>query len=351
MLKAIVFCPNWVGDVVMATPALRALRNSLPDAHLVGCMRPYVAATIDPNPWFNQTILYDHKSKNAEQRTMSVLRQLRADRFDMAVLLTNSFRTGMLAWLSGIKKRVGFARDGRSLLLTHRVSAKRDGWHFKVTPVIDSYLELVEHAGAKRDNHAMELFTHQADDLRAQQLLKDWKCPAGTPYVVLNPGAAFGAAKRWPSQYFAELARTLVDQYHAHVVVLCGPNERGFAKFIADASARPRMVHSLAEVDVSIGLSKSLVKHARMMVTTDSGPRHFASAFNVPVVSLFGPTHIGWTETYAPQELKLQKQVPCGPCQQRECPLQHHRCMTELSVQEVAAACQQLWDQSIRRAG
>ena len=165
---------------------------------------------------------------------------------------------------------------------------------------------------------------------------------AGERVVALNPGAAFGAAKRWPSLYFAELARKLVDEAGVKVLVLCGPNERGFARYIADGSHRPRQVKSLDGEELSLGLTKALIQRSSLLVSTDSGPRHFGAAFGIPVVSLFGPTHIEWTDTHYASEIHLQKKLECGPCQQRTCPLGHLRCMKELTVDQVHAAAMKL---------
>jgi heptosyltransferase-2 len=158
--------------------------------------------------------------------------------------------------------------------------------------------------------------------------------------ICLNPGAAFGAAKFWPMESFAKLAENLTDARGAKIVVLCGPNERAQASTIAKTSNRPT-VFSLADEPLSLGLTKAIVRRCSLLVTTDSGPRHFAAAFNRPVVSLYGPTFIEWTRTYFDQEINLQKQVPCGPCQLRVCPTDH-ACMTLLTPQEVLAAVQQL---------
>lgn len=156
-------------------------------------------------------------------------------------------------------------------------------------------------------------------------------------YVCLNPGGAFGAAKHWPGEYFAELARRIAVELGRNVLVLCGPAEREIARRIVALAKHPS-VFSLADVPPSIGLSKAAVKYSELLVTTDSGPRHFAPPFDVPVVTLFGPTHMAWSETFYGKATHLQVQVDCGPCQQRVCPLQHHRCMTELSVDRVFAA-------------
>ncbi len=158
--------------------------------------------------------------------------------------------------------------------------------------------------------------------------------------VCLNPGAAFGAAKHWPLPSFAGLAQELVDRRGSGVLVLCGPGEQGMAREIVRLAGRPG-VHSLADQPLSIGLTKACVRRADLLVTTDSGPRHFAAAFDRPVVTLFGPTHIAWTETYFAKAVHLQKPVPCGPCQQRVCPLDH-RCMTTLTASDVFAAAAEL---------
>ena len=133
------------------------------------------------------------------------------------------------------------------------------------------------------------------------------------------------------------------------MLVLCGPGERGLSRDIARLARHPAIQsladHTAPEADgppLSLGLSKALVRRCDLLVTTDSGPRHFAAAFNRPVVTLFGPTHIAWTETYFPLAVHLQKQVPCGPCQRRVCPAGHHQCMRELLPAEVVAAVQRL---------
>jgi heptosyltransferase-2 len=172
--------------------------------------------------------------------------------------------------------------------------------------------------------------------------------------VGLNPGAAFGSAKFWPADHFARLARMLAQRLGCGVLVLCGPAERETARRVADDSRSPH-AFSLADSPLSLGLTKALVRRLDLLVTTDSGPRHFAAAFGRPVVTLFGPTHVGWTETYYERAVHLQKPVPCGPCQLRTCPLDH-RCMRDLTPDEVFAAADRLLsrfplDGEARRAG
>lgn len=350
-MKLIVFCPNWVGDLVMATPALRALRDGLPSARIVGLARPTVVETLAGSRWFDDVIAYQHRSSQPQQRTIGVIKRLREEAFDTGILLTNSIRTALIGYLGGVKKRVGYDNEWRRWLLSDAVPPP-PGWKTpQQEPIIDSYLTLARRIGVEADSRKMELSTTPTDEALADRLWGHMGWKPDEPVVVLNPGGAFGPAKRWPSRYFAELARRLVDEQRVKVLILCGPSERGFARFIADASLRPRQVHSMAEEQISLGLSKAIVRRGRLLITTDSGPRHFGAAFGVPTVSLFGPTHIGWTETYFEAETKLQHAVPCGPCQQRECPLGHHRCMTELTVNEVYQAGLSRLDQNFKRAG
>ena len=167
--------------------------------------------------------------------------------------------------------------------------------------------------------------------------------------VVLNSGGAFGAAKDWGCDHFAHLARMLTARLGCGVLVACGPGERAAARRIAEESRSPHVV-SLSDSPLSLGLTKAVVKRADLLVTTDSGPRHFAAAFGRPVVALFGPTHVEWTETYYAKETRLQKKLACGPCQQRVCPLGHHRCMRELTPAEAFAAAQRLLRAEVPRA-
>jgi heptosyltransferase-2 len=186
----------------------------------------------------------------------------------------------------------------------------------------------------------MELFTTRQDEAAADGVWERAGFASGQEVICFNPGAAFGAAKHWPSDSFVTLAQDLVDWRGSGVIVLCGPNERDLARDIARRAERPG-VHTLAEHAPSLGLTKACVRRCDLLITTDSGPRHFAAAFDRPVITLFGPTHIAWTETYHPQAVHLQKSVPCGPCQLRVCPLDH-RCMRQLTPAEVYVAAAEL---------
>jgi heptosyltransferase-2 len=208
------------------------------------------------------------------------------------------------------------------------------------TPIIDDYNRLAERAGCAWPGHRLELFTTRADEEAADDVWKSACFHACREVICLNPGAAFGSAKHWYAESFASLAQELVDRRGSGILVVCGPAERQLARQIVELTRRPH-VHSLASHPVSLGLTKACIRRSDLLVTTDSGPRHFGTAFDRPVVTLFGPTHIAWTQTYHPQGMHLQKKVACGPCQLRTCPLDH-RCMKLLTPGEVFDAVQRL---------
>lgn len=333
-----IFLPNWVGDAVMATPTLRALRKRWgAAARLVGIMRPHIAEVLAGTPWLDAALRYDPRGRSPQQRGWRFLRRLRAERLDTVVLLTNSLRTGLLAWLSGARQRIGYARYARGPLLTQRLQPPCSGGRLAPSPVLDYYLQLAHALGCPSESPRMELATLPADEQAADRVWRKLSLPHPHQVVVFNSGGAYGAAKLWPTGYFATLARRIVTTTDLAVLVLCGPSEREIARQIVEQAAHQRVV-SLAAQQPGIGLSKACVRRSRLMVTTDSGPRHFAAAFNVPVVTLFGPTHIAWSENHFDRAVHLQRDVPCGPCQKRVCPLGHHRCMRDLSVDEVYRA-------------
>lgn len=340
MNRIALFLPNWIGDVVMATPAVQAVRDAFPTADLVAVCRPYVADVLGGNPWFREVIFADKRGPRS-RRLFAVAAKLREKSPDSAVLFPNSFRSALLARLAGCRKIIGFARYGRGPLLTNRLDAKTDvNGRFVPSPVIDDYNRLVRELGTANPGYRMQLFTTSIDESAAAAVWEKFGLAKYPRVVTLNPGAAFGAAKHWSIESFAQLARMLTQRAGCGVLVLCGPTEREMARQIAEGSRSPH-TFALNDTPLSLGLTKACVRRSDLLITTDSGPRHFAAAFNRPVVTLFGPTHIAWTETYYHKAIHLQKSVPCGPCQKRVCPIDH-RCMRELTPSEVYAAAGRL---------
>lgn len=329
-----VFLPNWIGDVVMATPTLRAMRKHVgPEGRIVGVMRPYVGEVLAGNPWIDEPIFY---RKGERGSTASAVRQLREQRLDAVVLLTNSLRTAWMAWRSGVPRRIGYARDGRGWLLTTKLYEPREQGRWSPLPQIDSYLNVAYASGCEWEPPRLELATTAADEVLADEVWQRLGL-AGNQVAVLNSGGAFGAAKDWPAEHFSSLAQRIAQTLSLHVLVNCGPKERDTARAIVEQANDSRVVSLADEPELPIGLTKACIRRASVLVTTDSGPRFFGVAFGVPTVSLFGPTSTRWTRTHSALETSLSLGLDCQPCMAPVCPLGHHRCMHELSVELVFA--------------
>ena len=342
-MKRAVWLPNWIGDAIMATPAIRHLRNEFPDDELIGIYRPPNADVFAGSDLLDDLILDQTSSKFSWKQKWSFVRSLRNHQFDEIILMTNSLRTAAVARLAGIPKRIGFQRDSRGWLLTDRLSPKS---LTEPNPALDEYLRLAAYSTSwDRESipsisKQLELSTVTEDEEQWNDFTANHQLEAGE-YICLNSGGAFGAAKLWPLEHYVALAKRIVSELELPVVMLCGPAEQELAREFTKLADHSRII-SLAEENISVGLSKAVVKYSRLMVTTDSGPRHFAAAFGVPVATLFGPTHIAWSETDFQDAVHLQHAVDCGPCQKRICPLKHHRCMQDLSVERVFETVRQL---------
>jgi heptosyltransferase-2 len=338
-----IFLPNWLGDVVMATPAIRALR-ALAGAtgRLVGIMRPYVSEILSGTNWLDETILYEKQSGRFPFASRDVYQQLREAEFDQVVLLTNSLRTAWMAFRSGARERIGYAGDMRSWLLTKRLPRPRSP-----LATIDGYLQLASAAGAEIGSRRLELKTTAADERAADTAWESLSLPPGERVVLLNSGGAYGAAKRWPAEHSAKLARRIVADGHSWVLVNCGPAERMIAKEIETLAGDPRVVSLARFGELPIGLTKACIRRSRIVVSTDSGPRHIAIAFGRPVVTLFGPTDPTATATHFSGETSLSLGLDCQPCMARVCPLGHHRCMRDLTVERVYAAVRKALEEEV----
>jgi heptosyltransferase-2 len=345
--KILVVQPSWVGDAVMATPALRALRELYPQAHIAYLMRRYVKPVYAGMPWADQLITYrtgKTRAKAGKGQFFDLAARLRAGRFDLAVLLPNSFKTALVCKMARIPRILGYERDGRGFLLTDRLLPFKEKGKFVPSPIVKYYLGLAHYLGSQHRDLTLQLFVTAGERAEASDvfvrcgLAPDLYRPGssgGPPLVLLNPGAAFGAAKCWKPEYFADLADKLIDDHNATVLLSAAPKERP----IVDAIKR-HMRHApvdLSNKGTTLGSLKEIVRRCDLMVTNDTGPRHIAAAMDVPVITVFGPTHPEWTEIYYAKERQVAVKVFCGPCQKKICPLDH-RCMTRVTPGMVYAA-------------
>ncbi len=348
--KILVVQPSWVGDAVMATPTLRALRLHYPDAEIAYLMRRYVKSIYTGMPWANRLVTYRTGKTRAKagKGLFDLAARLRSAKFDMAILLPNSFKTALLCKMARIEKVVGYDRDGRGFLLSDKLLPQKDRGKFVPFPIVRYYMGIAQYLGSHERDMSLRLFVTESERRAAAQVFErsglpaDLERPAAAgrpPLIILNPGAQYGAAKCWQAESFAHLADKLAADLGATILLSGAPKERA----ILDAILR-QMKHvpiDLSTKGLSLGALKEIVRRCDLMITNDTGPRHIAAAFEVPVVTIFGPTHPEWTEINFDRERKVAVKVFCGPCQKKICPLDH-RCMTRITPQMVFDTAMQL---------
>ncbi len=341
-MRIALFLPNWLGDLAMATPALRAMRRHFGrQAHLVGILRPYLADVLAGTGWLDEQWFFDPRAKDRRLHAWAVARQMRAERFDMAVLLPNSLRTAMVAWLGRANQRIGYVCYGRGPLLTGKLYPRRIGRTIIPMPMVESYLELARALGCGDESPRLELTTVEAEERSADAAFQRLGIRSDGRVVALNSSGAYGASKLWPVEYFGQLARRIVDELDHDVLVTCGPKDRDIARQVVQLAERSRAV-SMADQPMDLGTAKACIRRCRLMVSTDSGPRHVAAALGLPVVTMFGPMLPVWSENPTQRAVNLVLDLPCIGCHKRVCPLGHHRCMRDLTVEAVFAAVVEL---------
>ena len=352
--KVLVVLPGPMGDAILCSLALARLRAGLPGKRITLLGNSTAIEVLTPNDWADETLCCE-KNELRGLQIVSTARRLRDGAFDSVILLSNSFRSGMLVRMAQIKRRIGYQRDGRGGLLTHGVAPFRWGRRYAPISMLDYYRYLADRAveclggqvAPEEDvlKRSVRLSSSPAQMQQVEDLLGHWGVSKKKRLAMLVPGGAFGLSKCWPAERFGELAGRLVDDGY-EVIVSCAPNEQ--ERKIAEQVCRGSRVelHNLADENISVGELKELVRRCSLMVANDTGPCHIAAAFGVPLVTIFGPTDPRWTATGYDKEIRLRTPVDCGPCQKGVC-RQDHRCMRSITVEQVHEAARQV----VSRAG
>jgi len=326
--RLLVLAPNWLGDAVMALPALGDVLRASGDAVVAVAARPSVAGLFSMVSGVSEVLAVEERT--AFWRDSSI----GASGFDAALVLRNSFRSALLPWRMGIRERWGYVGDCRAMLLTRAIS-RPSGVH-----QARYYQRLTESLGFPGGPlvSAVDVGSEQRD--AASRVLQAAGWNGATPFVAFAPGAAYGGAKRWPARSFAAVASALVRDGSIPVIV-------GSA---ADASAARDLTESLGAGTASLNLVGrtdlttlcGVLALSRGLVSNDSGAMHLAAAVGAPVVAVFGPTDETATHPIgrAPHTV-LTRDVWCRPCMLRECPLDH-ACMNKVAPDGVLAAVRRI---------
>ncbi len=327
---------NWVGDAIMALPALRAIRSKFPAASISVVARPYVADIYRGQGICDELITYDprttHNGWNGRER---LARELRARKFDIALLLQNAFDAAWIAWRAAIPQRIGYARDGRRFLLTTAIATPKLGeipTHEKFY-----YLELVRRAGwidSLPEIDEISLQVSETEKHAAEEVLQAAGAKTDAFRLAIGAGASYGSAKCWPADRFAEFVNRFQAERDAEIILFGSPNELTVAEAITSGMNR-KPINLTGKT--SVRELPALLSRCHLFVGNDSGAMHVAASVGLPVVAVFGPTDPGGTAPVTPRHSIVQQKPYCSPCFLKRCPTDH-RCMTAVTPSMVQMA-------------
>ena len=320
--------PNWLGDVVMATPCLQDIKQAFPDASLTAMCQGAVGDLIQGNPYVDHILRFKKISGWVHTAFHpNVLFPLKKEEFDLGVLLTNSFSSAYWFFRGGVKERVGFATHWRSLLLNRPVPVPKD---IEERHLVEVYKDLLTPLEIPHSDTRPRLYVSPEENRAAQEKLNGLKLFPGQKVIGINPGAAFGTAKCWPKTSFEKLLERLVVETPYLMVVfgdmagapLVDEITQGMGERVINLAGKTTLRELLA-----------LIESCNAFLSNDSGPMHIAAALNVPLIALFGSTNPTKTGPYKFGEV-IYKKVFCSPCYRRVCPIDF-RCMEKISSDEV----------------
>jgi heptosyltransferase II len=329
--KILLRAPNWVGDSAVASPAMRAIRAKFPDAEITVMVRPSVTGVFASADFVDH--VWTEPRPAGIREWFRIALEVRRRRFDMAVLFPNSFESAAMVFIGGVRQRIGYSMDSRGWMLTRRIPGEKRKVHH-----VNYYLELAKAVSADVSNPTMQMTARAEDRAKARKLLAASGIPSDKDFMVLSPGAAFGAAKRWGDHQFAAAADTLAEEFKLAVVIIGSEGERSISDSIRNfMKVPPVILNGKTSLETLIGL----IAESKLMLGNDSGPVHLASALGIPAVAVFGATDYIVAAPYGPRGRAVHVPVECSPCWLRECPIDH-RCMTRVSPEMVCDAAREV---------
>ncbi len=319
--------PNWIGDLVMATPVLTDLRAAFPKASITAMCRSPLSDLLLQDASIDELFSFTRPTNKFlhRQERRNIIAKIQAGKFDTAVLLTNSFSSAWQVWQGRVARRIGYAVHFRRIFLTDPVAWPKEPMH-----QVDLYKNLLAPLGLSRSATVPRLYVSKKEVDESKEILYQRGYVRGRKLIGINPGAAYGSAKCWPPERFRALALELLKEGH---VVFFG--DASTASLIREiCKGLPEEAMNLAGV-TSLRELACIIKDCDVLVTNDSGPMHIAAAFDTPLVALFGSTDEKATGPYGKPDAIIHKHASCSPCFKRICPIDF-RCMKEISVEEVA---------------
>ncbi|MCI0381650.1 MAG: lipopolysaccharide heptosyltransferase II [Chlamydiae bacterium] len=324
----IVRMPNWIGDMVMATPVLTDLRKAYPDATITAMCRTPVCDLLKEDPEIDELFCFSKGSSFSRRSDKkNIIEKLRHGKYDLGILLTHSFSSAWWFWQGKVKNRLGYDCNGRRFLLNQPVLLpdEIDRQHLVVT-----YKRLLEPLGISMSGAVPRLFLSKREVSEAQSLLKQHGVTSSSLLVGINPGATYGSAKCWLPERFREVTERLLVDPNIFIIYFGDQPTTALVKEICQGlSSRVINVAGLT----SLRELAALISQCGVLLTNDSGPMHIADALGTPIIALFGSTNELVTGPYRTGKV-IHKHVECSPCYQRTCPIDF-RCMKKITAEEV----------------
>lgn len=337
---------NWVGDAVMTMPAIRGMRDNFPDSHIALLVKPWVLELFRNDPNIDELLPYGEAYRGVLGKFRAG-KEMRKKHFHCSYLLQNALDAALLAFIARIPQRIGYSRDGRAVFLTHPVKADRaalDLHHIRY------YLHMLESTGHSATYRLPWIYPSLDDRIASRPVLGALR----RPVVGLNPGAAYGSAKRWPIRHFRDVAKSIIEDIGGSVVLFGSANEVSISEAIAGEMGRD-LVSDTTFLSLAGKTTLSelcdLIAECDILVTNDSGPMHISYAVGTPLIGLFGstsPIHTGPPEyTFDGSEFGFGSRIltgkaDCAPCFERTCRYDHLQCMENITPESVLQAVQDL---------
>ncbi len=334
--KILIRAANWVGDAIMTTPVIRAVRKNFPKAEITILAKPWVIPVYENNPYIDKILVYE--SNNRHKRgvgTLLLAKDLRGYHFDLAILMQNAFEAGLISFMGGIKERVGYNTDGRGFLLNRKVKLNPE---LKKGHLIDYYIGILKGAHLADDGRALDLFLCESDREFAGRFLEKEEFDLSKPVIGINPGATGGTAKRWFPKRYARVCKNLAKKLKVKILIFGGPKDFELGKYIAKLSEDCCI--NIAGT-TSLGQAFALIEKCSLFITNDSGLMHAAAALNINQVAVIGSTDYVATAPANENSIMVRAEVFCSPCLKDVCPTDH-QCMDKISVDMVMETCKSL---------
>ena len=333
----LVRCPNWVGDIVMATPVFQCLSANYPHARIVACVRAYAQGVLKDAPGVDDIIPVEDKSIKG---ILDAASKIKAEAPDIAILLTNSFRSWLEVYLAKPNRIYGYSRGIRKIFFRDGLQPKKQNGQIVRLPMEEYYLDICR--DMQLDVPASQkpmLGISPKLQTEGDTLLKEAGVDPDEMIIGLNPGASFGSSKCWPPRYFARLAENIQDKWSCQIVLFGSPAEHELAQKIMEKSSA--QIVNTVPLNPGLERLKALINRCDLLITNDTGPRHYAVALGIPVVVMMGPTHPDYTAANLEKTEIVRIEVECGPCHKKTCP-RDHRCMTDITPEMVLTKAEKL---------